>query len=480
MLRRKRTKRTLILTGALGAGALLAIGVALWPGPSAAPPVTAAEVPGGVAPQPEPPAAAPAIGETRDAAVEPATADLPVVCAALEEDQRSPPTRECMAALEARFLPRPASRAILPVSPPLVWSDVFQGTAAKIEAVDAALADAACDVPEGGIRPELGGRCAARAMAALHVLRQVCSMDGMRGVDPHFSLSPKGFDLGALDLAVWDRVDRVFYRTNVDAEGRGRALERWSERAPDQEAWAAGKRRLDDLYHRTAWKRARCRASTPTLEWMGGERWEGLLARAARLGDAFALAHHLGDAAHAAKLAEIDAPQGHLHLASLELRNIRDAWREEDSEAGWSVFKEHLDDRIRLLRLAGIDCGDCAMEDVNKAFHTYRYHFRQCAKVKCANLEAMRELDAALGRPYEALSSTRSTRSLPHRRRAEAVALKYALAVEALARAAGVEVDSNLLRHLADADAPTLLTAEEVEQVRGEAARLVAAVGSPA
>ena len=480
MLRRKRTKRTLILTGALGAGALLAIGVALWLGPSAAPPVTAAEVPGGVAPQPEPLAAAPAIGETHDAAVEPATADLPVVCAALEADQRSPPTRECMDALEARFLPRPASRAILPITPPLVWSDVFQGVAAKVEAVDAALADAACDVPEGGIRPELGGRCAARAMAALHVLRQVCSMDGMRGVDPHFSLSPKGFDLGALDLAVWDRVDRVFYRTNVDAAGRGRALERWSERAPDQEAWAAGKRRLDDLYHRTAWKRARCRASAPMLEWMGGERWEGLLARAARLGDAFALAHHLGDAAHAEKLAEIDAPQGHLHLASLELRNVRDAWREEDSEAGWSVFKEQLDDRIRLLRLAGIDCGDCAMEDVNKAFHTYRYHFRQCAKVKCANLEAMRELDAALGRPYEALSSTRSTRSLPHRRRAEAVALKYALAVEALARAAGVEVDSNLLRHLADADAPTLLTAEEVEQVRGEAARLVAAIGSPA
>lgn len=87
----------------------------------------------------------------------------------------------------------------------------------------------------------------------------------------------------------------------------------------------------------------------------------------------------------------------------------------------------------------------------------------------------MRELYAALGRPYEERELTRPARSLPHRKRAEAVALKYTLAMEALALAAGGDVDLNLLRHLADADAPALLTAEEVEQARSAAAQLVAA-----
>ncbi len=449
----------------LAAGGLLTVGVLLWWGQDATATIVVAsnaEAPGKANRTPKPDEAA-------------APPELPLVCATLDEDQHRAPTPACMDALDAHFLPLPASRTILPVSPPLVWSDVFQGIGARIEAVDAVLADEACHVPDGEIRPELGERCMARAMAALDVLRQVCSLGGVRGVDPHFSLSPKGFDLRALDLTFWDRVDRDSFQTNMDAAGRERALDRWAERA-HQEAWAAGKRRLDDLYYRTAWKRARCRVSEPLLYWMGGERWDGMLSRAARLGDAFALAHHLGSAKHAARLTELDAVQGYLQLASLDLRAVKDAWRKEDSEAGWSVAKEQHQDRIRLLRLAGMDCGDCTLQAVDRAFHyTYRYHFSQCAKVKCANLQAMRELYAALGRPYDERELTRPRRSLPHRKRAEAVALKYALAVETLARATGAEVDLGLLRHLADADAPALLTAEEVEQARSDAAQLVAA-----
>ena len=475
MLRRRRVWGALALTGTLGAGALLAVGVAMWSGMAPA----TADAPSSAAPQVEAPPDANALsppGMESGEAVAAAPAELPLVCAALDEDQHGLPTQACVDALEVRFLPAPTSHTILPVSPPLLWSDVFEGIAAKIEAVDAALADGACEVPDGEIKPELGERCAARAMAALDVLRQVCSMAGVRAVDPHFSLSPKGFDLRALNLAVWDRVDRTSYRTNVDSAGRTRALDRWAEQAPDQAAWGAGKQRIDDLYYRTAWKRMRCQASAPMLDWMGGERWDGLLARAARLGDSFALAHHVGSAKHAAKLMELDKLQGHLQHASLDLRNIRDAWREEDSEAGWSVAREQLPDSIRLLKLAGIDCGDCSMESVDKALHyTYRYHFRQCAKVKCSNLDAMRELDAILNRPYKKLRSTASARSLPHRKRAEAVAMKYALAVETLVQARNVEADLSLLRHLADPRDPALLTAEEVEQARSEAAQLVAA-----
>ena len=467
MLRRARIggRGTRIVLCLLAAAGLLAVGAVLWRGEDA---TVVAIV---VASKAEAPGKANRTAKPEKAAAPP---ELALVCTALDEDQHGVPTPVCMDALDAHFLPLPAARTILPVSPPLVWSDVFQGIGARIEAVDAVLADEACDVPEGEIRPELGQRCAARAMAALDVLRQVCP--GYGGVDPHVSLSPKGFDLRALDLTFWDRVDRSSFRTNMDAAGRERALDRWAERVPDQEAWAASKRQLDDLYYRTAWKRARCRVSEPLLYWMGGERWDGMLARAARLGDAFALAHHLGTAKHAAKLTELDAVQGYLQLASLDLRDVQDAWRKEDSEGGWSVAREQHQDRIRLLKLAGMDCGDCTLQAVSRAFHyTYRYHFRQCAKVKCANLQAMRELDAALGRPYEERNLTRPRRSLPHRKRAEAVALKYALAVEALALAAGVDVDLNLLRHLADADAPALLTAEEVEQARSEAAQLVAA-----
>ena len=478
-MKRRRIRGVLVLTGTLGAGALLVVGMAMWSGTHPAQPVATADALSSASPQlgapPDvhPPPQLEAEGGEAAAA---APAELPLVCAALDEDQHRVPTQACVDALETRFLPLPASRTILPVSPPLLWSDVFEGIAAKIEAVDAALADETCEVLDGEIKPELGPRCAARAMAALGVLGQVCSMAGVRAVDPHFSLSPKGFDLRALDLAVWDRVDKRSYRTNIDGEGRERILDRWAEQAPDQAAWGAGKRRIDDLYYRTAWKRMRCQASAPMLDWMRGERWDGLLARAARLGDSFALAHHVGSAKHAAKLMELDKLQGHLQHASLDLRNIRDAWREEDSEAGWSVAREQLPGSIRLLKLAGIDCGDCSMESVDKAFHyTYRYHFRQCAKVKCSNLDAMRELDAILNRPYKKLRSTASARSLPHRKRAEAVAMKYALAVEALARAGNVEADLSLLRHLADPRDPALLTAEEVEQARGEAAQLVGA-----
>ena len=479
MRRRKGTLGALVGTGVVAAGALVVVGVAFWPAPDPALPVAAAEVSSRVAPQVQPLAAAnPPVQpqEATNAAADAASVDLPLVCAALDEDQDGLPTQACFEALEARFLPAPASRTVLPVSPPLVWSDVFQGVAAKIEAVDAALEDEACDVPEGEIRPERGQRCAARTMAELDVLRRTCSFASVRFADPHISLSPKGFDLLSLNLAHWDRVDRTSYRTNVDAEGRERALAQWAERAPDQAAWAAGKRRLDDLYYRTAWKRARCQMSAPMLRWMRGERWEGMLARAARLGDAFALAHHVGTPKHAGRLTALDAPQGLLHLASLELRAVRDMWWKEDSDAGWRVVEEQHEDRIRLLKLAGIDCGDCTLKAVDAFHHTYDYHFRECAKVECPNLEAMRELRAALLRPITELNLTQSARSLPHRKRAEAAALKYALALQTLAEAAGVDVDLGLLRQLGDPDAPALLTDEEVERARAAAQLLAAAI----
>ena len=403
----------------------------------------------------------------------PETADVRLACSMLDDGELDRAvTDECVAALEARFLPLPVSRAILPVSPPLTWGDVFGDVGRKIELVEAALADAACDVPDGEIRPDLAARCVARAMAELHVLRESCRLS--RSIrSPR--LSRPGFDLESLRRVRWERVYRNWYLINIDGAARDRLLARWTEEAPDQQTYAAGRERLDDLYFRTAWKRARCAGARDELDWTRGDRWYGLLGRAARLGDSFALAHHLGGPGHAVKLAETDPPLAQLQLASLELRAVWQRWTEEDSELGWRNAEERLDDNIRLLTLAGMDCGDpCTVESVSKALHRYPSVRSRCQAANCENLEKMLELERALGRPVEEFLDSMPARSLPHRKRAEAVAIKHVLAVEALARAAGVEVDEGLLRRVADPDDPELLSVDEVEQARSEAARLVA------
>ena len=432
-----------------------------------------------------PPPAAPSTPTASKAPVEPAMEDvsaqrpdLQIACAVLAEgDLNRGLTQECLDALDARFLPLPVSPTVLPVSPPLTWRDVFgdmvRDIAPNIEVVDAALADEVCAVPEGGIRPELAARCGARAMAELHVLRDACNH--LSHFSPHFSLSRKGFDLGSLRLAGWSRLESTPYRRNINGAVRDQVLARWSEEAPDQEAYVEGAQRLDDLYYRTMWKRARCVASKGVLDWMRGERWDGLLARAARLGDDFALAHHSGDRRHAARLMEFNPPLAFLQLASLDIQNVRGAWDQEDSTAGWRIVEEGLEDRIRLLKMAGIDCGaPCTAKAVDALQHRLRRHLSECSAQKCANLAEMRNLQADLQRPYEELYLSRRARSLPHRKRAEAVAVKYVLAVESLTQATGVEVNRALLRRMADPDDPELLIADEVEQARFEAARLVA------
>ena len=400
--------------------------------------------------------------------------DLGSACAAhLEDDFSGGVTEECWSALEAHFLPRPVVRPVLPVSPPLTWGDVFGDIAADIEMVDVALADEVCAVPEGEIRPELAVRCGARAMAELHVLRDACSR--LSSFDQHFSLSREGFDLRSLRLTGWSRLDRAPYRRNVDGAAREKVLARWAEKAPDQEVYMKGRKRLDALHFRTAWKRARCMESGEMLKWMRGERWGGLLARAARLGDEFALAHYSGDRRHAARLMDLNPPLAFLQLASLGIQDVRGAWDEEESASGRRLLEENLDDHIRLLELVGIECGDpCTPEAVNALEHRLRSRLAKCGPKSCANYAEMWKLHTDLQRPYTERGVSRPARSLPHRKRVEAVALKHVLAVESLAEATGLKVDQELLRRMADPDDPELLTADEVEQARFEAAQLVA------
>ena len=392
-------------------------------------------------------------------------ADVWLACPVLSEGELDRGlTEECFAALEARFLPMPVSRTILPVSPPLTWNDVFADVGRKIELVEAALADADCYVPDGDIRPHLASRCAARAMAELQVLRSTCYRGSLSSVDPDFSVSRPGFDLESLSPMGWLRVETSGYLSNIDGPARDGVLDGWAEDAPDQQAYAAGAKRVDDVYLRTAWKRAKCPRLGRMLEWMRHYRSDGF-ERAARMGDSFALAHYWGTRRHVAKLAKSDPPLAHLHLAVLDLLDIRQQWKLED----W------VGDHLRLLELAGVDCGDpCTPRKVTVAFRSFGTVRAWCQREKCENLQKMLELEAALMRPEEEKRQSRPARSLPYRKRAEAVAMKYVFAVETLARAAGVEVDERLLRRVADPDDPELLSLGEVEQARSEAAQLVA------
>ena len=484
-----RDRRRIVLAGAVAIAAAVAVFVAM----SGDKPVAVApNAPLSDAPPPaqtpSPPAAQPPSSAAEAPVVEdaaPAQAVLSLACPEITGgDLPQRLTEKCFAALEAHFTVRPASSTILPVRPELTWGAVFGGVADDIEAVDAALEDEACAVPEGEIRPELASRCAARAMAELHLLRDVCAEGRPWRTDVRFSLSRPGFDLPSLNLAGWSRMERTSYRANINGALRERELARWAGEAPHQAAYLDGKNRLDALHFRTAWKQARCFGSRGLLTWMRGKRWEGLLGRAARLGDAFALAHHVGSARHGSELARRDPALSLLHSASVELQGVRRAWQREDppDPDPRRFFEERSEDFKRLFDLADVDCGDpCTAASMMAVIDEYVARYADCVERKCRNLAKMTELHNAMKRHVARYAdalvrqrrATAPARSLPQRKRAEAAAIKYALAVESLARANGTRVNKRLLRRMADPENPELLNDEEVEHARYAATLLV-------
>ena len=63
---------------------------------------------------------------------------------------------DCVGALDSLFLEESASSALLPMSPPVRWRDLFDNVAGDVSAVVAAAGEPDCAVPEGNVRPELG------------------------------------------------------------------------------------------------------------------------------------------------------------------------------------------------------------------------------------------------------------------------------------------------------------------------------------
>ena len=405
---------------------------------------------------------------------------------------------DCQAALEAWFPNKPAVAQIVPVAEPTTWGEVFTDVPQRLERVLRAMRDTGCQVAAGEIRADLAEPCAARDMALLAMWKEACGK-----TERITALTDSHYGFG-LQEYVWQVRWAGYEEALGKLEAGGRLtggllnLERPShvraaldERLVDLAEHARERRRLDEVYLRTGWLRAKCEADSPTLRWMAARAqvFTGLMGRAAALGDGLALADRPLDRERALTLEKSDPLLAWLHLAVLD----SDAAYAERDEA-WDRARRELadrspyfEDRRRLLELAGLECGEpCTRERLRAKETASRerlLEFGRQATKDCLDRDdcdlvnaiiALQEplTDAELAPERREASSLIETR---YRKRAESARMKYALAMEALAEATGREVDVQALRQeFADASLPWFLDDGEVELARVEADRLVA------
>ena len=430
----------------------------------------------------------------------PTVADLLFRCAELLDpvDRGYPSaddaSEDCQGALQARFAPASSAAALFPLTRPLTWSDVFEDVAAGFEAVTAAVGDPACQVAAHELRPDLAERCAARDMAELAVMGEVCGrlLDGF-GDLPHSG-----------------GIDRERYLTMLDADARDRAVvqleagQRFTgnieylqpERvrkalnaplADTGEYWRQ-RERIDEVYFRTAWLRSRCDGQRETLAAMlpRAEELEGLLQRAAGFGDEFALSHSWQSRGRAMALQDANLLLAWVHLGEAHAGAVRAEWGGEVRRAvdGLEAGSSYFEARMRVLELAGIDCpAPCTaarLTAIEKRFERALGAFRAQAEDACRRdedcvyAEALSELRWRLNRA-EHVEWADGRRNAHYGRRVEASLMRFALAAEALAAERGVPLDVAMLRRvLANPEVPLDLDSAEVENLRTVAQEMVA------
>ena len=165
------------------------------------------------------------------------------------------------------------------------------------------------------------------------------------------------------------------------------------------------------------------------------------------------------------------------HLAHSHAAAVQAEWRDETRRAvdGWEEGR-YFDARLRVLELAGIDCpSPCAAEQLTateKRFERELTMFRTEAEDacqrggNCEHSDALREVrwQLAWAEHVERADGRRNTR---YGRRVEALRIRFALAVEALAAERGVPLDVAMLRRvLANPEVPLYLDSAEVEHLR--------------
>ncbi len=480
---------------AIVGGLLLVVSFALFhllfdPAPPAAstpPPIQALPAPPPAVAQDDPP---PPVVEDAPPLV-PTVADLAFRCGdLLDPVDRGYPnaddaSQDCQNALQARFSPARSAAGLLPLAQPMTWSDVFEEVAAGFAAVTTALRDPVCQVTADDLLPDLAERCAARDMAELAVLGEVCGrlLDGFAnlyhrsGIDPERYLTT--LDADARDRAVARLDAGQRFTGNIEYLQPDRVREALNAPLVDLGEYSRQRERIDEVYFRTAWLRSRCEDQRETLAAMlpHAEELDGLMHRAAGFGDEFALSHSWQGRWRAMELQQSNLLLGWVHLAHSHAAAVQAEWRDETRRAvdGWEEGR-YFDARLRVLALAGIDCpSPCAAEQITateKRFERELTMFRAEAEnacrrdENCEHSDALREVRWQLARA-EHVEGADSRRNVRYGRRVEALRMRFALAVEALAAERGVPLDVAMLRRvLANPEVPLYLDSAEVEHLR--------------
>ena len=388
---------------------------------------------------------------------------------------------DCVAALDSMFLGKSASATMLPVSPPIRWGDLFDDVGGNISAVIAAANDPQCVVPEAEIRPELGARCAARPMAKLAVLAHACGstfdIRGPRENRPWDQVETT--EPGAYPLTIVDLDGMRYEEYDPDGERRQERLDAYARYSADQETYWTRRREEDQLRFRSAWLASKCAPHVGWLGWMRArpDAFDDLMTRAAALGDPFALAHNTVTPERARRLVATNPAQAYLHLAALESGRVRDEWEREARALRDEAEKPYFDARRRYLAFFGIECPDPCSESALRALETEHKRTVRVKRIgcsirpgRCARAE-LDELEEALNPARRATAAAQEGPEAEHRRRAEAVRMKYVIAAQTVAAAAGIELHAS---GYADPAKPTHLDVYGVQQARVAAQAMIA------
>ena len=237
------------------------------------------------------------------------------------------------------------------------------------------------------------------------------------------------------------------------------------------------------MYFRTAWLRSRCEGQRETLAAMlpRADVLDGLMQRAAGFGDEFALSHDWQGRWRAMELQNSNLLLGWVHLGQAHAAAVEAEWDRENQRAVDELEgrSPYLEARLRMLELIDIECPPPCTPERLRA--TERRHKREIRFAPLSlddqqfeELEALRKPLAA-ARASPEMEQARRQRNAFYGRRAEALRVRFALAVEGLAAERGVSVDVAMLRRvLANPEVPQRLDSTEVEHLRTVAQEMVA------
>ena len=379
-------------------------------------------------------------------------------------------TSACGAAQDSYFGPSPVAETWLPLADPMAWRDVFDDPAGKVEAVASLLSDPACVIPDEDFRPDLHARCEARTMAEVDVFKEACNT-----VVPYAARGR--MEVGVVTMADWQPGNN--HKSHLNERNRANRLEWIRESSESQEEYRTKRRAADEWHLRTKWLEVACLTRISTVHWMNDhqEHFGGLMARAAGLGDAFALAHAPLTRARALALRDHDPVSGYVHLALIDSEAALAEGRQANEAYRMQRLAPFKESRRRIVALAGLECASpCADEELRRLEGLPKMRqWRMFCRIQGKDCDAFEELQALRAKMAPAFEGDHRhrERNLPFRQKAERIKMAHQLAIESLAAARGVKIPP--MRWMGgDPEILKTLDPEDFQLAREHAARLVA------